>query len=214
MEEIELPPEIEEPVPDSIMFDMSSSASFASYSPPANSYSRSGHNFARYIPRKMMAPSVAMMAPNRQRNVHHAMIIRPQSRPKYRTYATTTYGYTSTTTTTTTTSTTRTTSTTTFEVNQSKMKEIAREFSSLLKSSLFQQHLTEVQAGDQVIKTIEFELPPKIKMEFTLNASGEIKKICLDKTLFDHNISRLLFKRGFAAKLASLNALEKALLSC
>ena len=30
MEEIELPPEIEEPIPDSIMFDMSSSASFAS----------------------------------------------------------------------------------------------------------------------------------------------------------------------------------------
>ena len=208
MEEIELPPEIEEPVPDSIMFDMSSSASFASYSPPANSYSRSGHNLGRYIPRKMM------MAPNRQRNVHHAMIIRPQSRPKYRTYATTTYGYTSTTTTTTMTSTTRTTSTTTFEVNQSKMKEIAREFSSLLKSSLFQQHLTEVQAGDQVIKTIEFELPPKIRMEFTFNRSGEIQKICLDKTLFDHNISRLLFKRGFAAKLASLNALEKALLSC
>merc|ERR1712131_505898 len=99
-------------------------------------------------------------------------------------------------------------STTTFEVNQSKMEEIAREFSSLLKSSLCQQHLTEVQAGDQVIKTIELELPPKIKMEFTLNASGEIQKICLNKTLFDHNISRLLFKRGFAAKLASLNALE------
>ena len=94
------------------------------------------------------------------------------------------------------------------------MKEIAREFSSLLKTSLFQQHLTEVQAGDQVIKTIEFDLPPRIKMEFTVNESGEIHKICLDKTLFGHNIARLLFKRSFAAKLASLNALEKALLSC
>merc|ERR1719206_547290 len=157
------------------------------------------------------------MAPNTQRNVHHAMIIRPQARPKYHAPSTayfTSSMYTSTTTTTTTTSTTRTTSTTTLEVNQSKMKEITQEFSNLLNSSLFQQHLTEVQAGDQVIKTIEFELPPKIKMEFTLNASDEIQKICLDKTLFDHNISRLLFKRGFAAKLASLNALEKALLSC
>ena len=94
------------------------------------------------------------------------------------------------------------------------MKEITLEFSSLLKSSLFQLHLTEVHAGDQIIKTIEFQLPPTIKMEFTLNAGDEIQKICLDRTLFDHNIARLLFKRDFAAKLAGLNELEKNLLSC
>ena len=182
-------------------------SSSASYGPPAPSWSRTNprleHSYGKYIP---------------QRNVQHAMIIRPQPRPKYRlrytTMSTPYMTYTSTTTSTTTTSTTRTTSTTTIEVNQSKMKEITLEFSSLLKSSLFQLHLTEVHAGDQIIKTIEFQLPPKIKMEFTLNAGDEIQKICLDRTLFDHNIARLLFKRDFAAKLAGLNELEKNLLSC
>lgn len=202
------------------MYDMSSSAS---YGPPAPSLSRTnprlGHSYGKYIPQLTngLLNHQPMATQNIQRNVQHAMIIRPQPRPNYRsmyTTMTTSSMYTSTTTSTTTTSTTRTTSTTTFEVNQSKMKEITLEFSSLLKSSLFQLHLTEVHAGDQIIKTIEFQLPPKIKMEFTLNASGAIQKICLDRTLFDHNIARLVFKRDFAAKLVGLNELEKNLLSC
>ena len=113
-----------------------------------------------------------------------------------------------------TTTVTTTTSTTTLVVNQSTINEIFLEFSSLLKSNLFQRHLTEVQYGDQIIKTIEVQLPPKIKMEFTLNANGEIQKICLGRSLFHYDIARLLFKRDFAAKLAGLNELEKNVLLC
>lgn len=200
-------------------------SSSVSYGPPAPSLSRTnprlGHSYGKYIPQLTngLLNHQPMATQNIQRNVQHAMIIRPQPRPKYRyTTRTTSSMWTSTTTTTTSTTTTSTTistaSTTTFEVNQTKMKEITLEFSSLLKSSLFQLYLTELHAGDQIIKTIEFQLPPKIKMEFTLNASGAIQKICLDRTLFDHNIARLIFKRDFAAKLAGLNELEKNLLSC
>ena len=110
--------------------------------------------------------------------------------------------------------TTSTTSTTTLVVNQSKIKEIFLELSSLLKSTLFKQNSVEVKSEDKTIKTVEFQLPPKIKMEFTLNESGVIQKICLDRALFDHNIARLLFKRDFAAKLAGLNEPEKTVLSC
>ena len=129
--------------------------------------------------------------------------------------STTTPGYyRKTTTVTTTTSTTTITSTTTLVVNQSTINEIFLEFSSLLKSTLFQRHLTEVQYGDEIIKTIEVQLPSKIKMEFTLNANGEIQKICLERSLFHHDVARLLFKRDFAAKLAGLNEVEKILLTC
>ena len=112
------------------------------------------------------------------------------------------------------TSTRRPTTTILPSVNQSKMTEITLQFSNLLKSSLFQQHMTETKSGDQIIQTIEFELPPQIKMEFTLNANGEIQKICLANALFNHDIARQLFKRDLAAKLTGLNHLEKAILSC
>ena len=135
------------------------------------------------------------------------------------TTSTTTPGHYRTTTTTITTvttaaTTTTTTSTTTLVVNQSTIKEIFLEFSSLLKSTLFQRHLTEVQYGDQITKMIEVQLPPKIKMEFTLDANGEIQKICLGRSLFHHDIARLVFKRDFAAKLAGLNEPEKNVLLC
>ena len=230
LKEIELPPEIEEPLPEDASY--SSGASYSSF----DSYSPRG-------------TSRQWLKPMANSNIHR-MIIRPLPRKMSHTYATTYPMFTSTTTTTTTTTMTSTTPTSTFDnrrklanhrptrrltitgttrrttstttttttttpiVHQTKINEITLEFSNLLKSSLFQQHLTEVHAGDQIIKTIEFELPPKIKMEFTLNLSGEVQKICLNRTLFDHNIARLLFKRELAAKLSGLNELEKTLLSC
>ena len=192
-------------------------------------YSR-GHNYApnhRYHARSSLpiaGGSSLKSAPNRR---IHAIMERPRSRPASHQYyhkvqpfitssvytSSTTY-MTSSTTTTTMTSTTTTTSTSTLAVNQSTIKEIILEFSSLLKSTLFQQHLIEVQSGDQIIKTIEFQLPQKVKMEFILNASAEIQTICLDKALFDQNIARRLFKRDFATKLAALNEPEKNILSC
>ena len=147
----------------------------------------------------------------------HAMIVQPPRRKTFRTMSTS-YGYTSTTTTTTTSTPTTTTRSTTHVsiavVDQSKMTAINQEFSNLLKSSLFRQHLTEAKSGAQIIKIIEFELPPKIKMQFILDKSGKIQKICLDTALFDHDIAKMLFKRDLASKLAGLNNLEKATLSC
>ena len=146
----------------------------------------------------------------------HAMIVQPPRRKTFRTMSTSYASYTTTTTTTSTpTTTTRSTTHVSIAVvDQSKMTAINQEFSNLLKSSLFRQHLTEVKSGAQIIKIIEFELPPKIKMQFILDKSGKIQKICLDTALFDHDIAKMLFKRDLASKLAGLNNLEKATLSC
>ena len=146
----------------------------------------------------------------------HAMIVQPPRRKTFRTMSTSYASYTTTTTTTSTPTTTtrRTRHVSIAVVDQSKMTAINQEFSNLLKSSLFRQHLTEVKSGAQIIKIIEFELPPKIKMQFILDKSGKTQKICLDTALFDHDIAKMLFKRDLASKLAGLNNLEKATLSC
>lgn len=232
--EIELPPEVLQPEhPIEIMYDMSSRSSFF---PRVNAYgsshsaipsSRSFHSRPRnggygyynaYSPVRIGAQSPKTynrISSTRQRM--HAMIVQPPRRKTFRTMSTS-YGYTSTTTTTTTSTPTTTTRSTTHVsiavVDQSKMTAINQEFSNLLKSSLFRQHLTEVKSGAQIIKIIEFELPPKIKMQFILDKSGKTQKICLDTALFDHDIAKMLFKRDLASKLAGLNNLEKATLSC